>query len=89
MSFFFHFLQSSDVLGQLFETFTDKIDNVIYPERKKCVCLALCALWTCGQPIILEKFSGMLNLCVETLHDVIITEDDAPSDPSLVGTEKK
>ena len=51
--------QSGDIIGQLINAYCDKLDCVIYPARKKLVCLAMNSLLGCSQPAILQKFPGI------------------------------
>lgn len=62
------------LLGNLIEMWVDRMDNITQPERRKLSALALLSLLPSANLIIQDKFCGIINVCVEGLHDVM-TED--------------
>ncbi|XP_048255112.1 importin-11-like [Haliotis rufescens] len=61
---------SQQALGKLLDLWCDKMDWVSQPERKKICALALSSLLTVNLSTVVEKFSSIINMCVEVLHDV-------------------
>ncbi|KAM4808983.1 importin-11 [Rhinophrynus dorsalis] len=62
------------ILGSLIEMWVDRMDNITQPERRKLSALALLSLLPSASNVIQDKFCGIVNICVESLHDVM-TED--------------
>ncbi|XP_066514944.1 importin-11 [Hoplias malabaricus] len=64
------------VLGTLIEMWVDRMDNITQPERRKLSSLALLSLLPSPDSVIQEKFCGIINICVESLHDVMTEESE-------------
>uniref|UniRef100_A0A672GYH7 Importin-11 n=1 Tax=Salarias fasciatus TaxID=181472 RepID=A0A672GYH7_SALFA len=62
------------LLGSIIEMWVDRMDNITQPERRKLSSLALLSLLPSDNSVIQDKFCGIINICVEALHDVM-TED--------------
>uniref|UniRef100_A0A671TEW7 Importin-11 n=1 Tax=Sparus aurata TaxID=8175 RepID=A0A671TEW7_SPAAU len=62
------------LLGNVIEMWVDRMDNITQPERRKLSSLALLSLLPSDNSVIQDKFCGIINICVEALHDVM-TED--------------
>ncbi|XP_075039084.1 importin-11 isoform X2 [Mixophyes fleayi] len=62
------------ILGNVIEMWVDRMDNITQPERRKLSALAVISLLPSINSIIQDKFCGIINICVESLHDVM-TED--------------
>ncbi|XP_062855531.1 importin-11 [Trichomycterus rosablanca] len=65
-------------LGGLIEMWVDRMDNITQPERRKVSALALLSLLPSDNSVLQDKFCGIINICVESLHDVM-TEDPETS----------
>ncbi|OCT57335.1 hypothetical protein XELAEV_18003640mg [Xenopus laevis] len=70
--------EPDQILGNLIEMWVDRMDNITQPERRKLSALALLSLLPSTSSIIQDKFCGIINVCVESLHDVM-TEDPETS----------
>ncbi|XP_075695331.1 importin-11 isoform X1 [Rhinoderma darwinii] len=66
--------EADQILGNMIEMWVDRMDNITQPERRKLSALALISLLPTVNSIIQDKFCGIINICVESLHDVM-TED--------------
>ncbi|XP_061527906.1 importin-11 isoform X2 [Phycodurus eques] len=66
------------LLGSVIEMWVDRMDNITQPERRKLSSLALLSLLPSDNSVIQDKFCGIVNICVESLHDVM-TEDPETS----------
>uniref|UniRef100_W5UCH5 Importin-11 n=1 Tax=Ictalurus punctatus TaxID=7998 RepID=W5UCH5_ICTPU len=66
--------EPEQLLGNLMEMWVDRMDNITQPERRKLSSLALLSLLPSDNTVVQEKFCGIVNICVESLHDVM-TED--------------
>uniref|UniRef100_A0A3Q2ZDI5 Importin-11 n=1 Tax=Hippocampus comes TaxID=109280 RepID=A0A3Q2ZDI5_HIPCM len=66
------------LLGSVIEMWVDRMDNITQPERRKLSSLALLSLLPSDNSVIQDKFCGIINICVECLHDVM-TEDPETS----------
>ncbi|XP_061623800.1 importin-11 [Phyllopteryx taeniolatus] len=66
------------LLGSVIEMWVDRMDNITQPERRKLSSLALLSLLPSDNSVIQDKFCGIINICVESLHDVM-TEDPETS----------
>uniref|UniRef100_A0A665X736 Importin-11 n=1 Tax=Echeneis naucrates TaxID=173247 RepID=A0A665X736_ECHNA len=82
-SFFFSLLtqmasessqEMDQLLGSVIEMWVDRMDNITQPERRKLSSLALLSLLPSDNSVIQDKFCGIINICLEALHDVM-TED--------------
>lgn len=62
------------LLGNIIEMWVDRMDNITQPERRKLSALALLSLLPSDNSVIQDKFCGIINVCVEALHD-LMTED--------------
>ncbi|XP_053557296.1 importin-11 [Bombina bombina] len=67
-------LEADKVLGNLIDMWVDRMDNITQPERRKLSALAMISLLPSVNSVIQDKFCGIINICVESLHDVM-TED--------------
>uniref|UniRef100_A0A3Q3G2L6 Importin-11 n=1 Tax=Kryptolebias marmoratus TaxID=37003 RepID=A0A3Q3G2L6_KRYMA len=65
--------EMDQLLGSVIEMWVDRMDNITQPERRKLSSLALLSLLP-SDNVIQDKFCGIINICVEALHDVM-TED--------------
>uniref|UniRef100_A0A3B3TBZ9 Importin-11 n=1 Tax=Paramormyrops kingsleyae TaxID=1676925 RepID=A0A3B3TBZ9_9TELE len=70
--------EMDQLLGGLIEMWVDRMDNITQPERRKLSSLALLSLLPSDNSVIQDKFCGIINVCVEALHDVM-TEDPETS----------
>ncbi|KAG8456571.1 hypothetical protein GDO86_002378 [Hymenochirus boettgeri] len=70
--------QPDQILGNVIEMWVDRMDNITQPERRKISALALLSLLPTENSVIKDKFCGIINICVESLHDVM-TEDPETS----------
>ncbi|XP_034026426.1 importin-11 [Thalassophryne amazonica] len=66
--------ETDQLLGCVIEMWVDRMDNITQPERRKLSSLALLSLLPSDNSVIQDKFCGIINICVEALHD-ILTED--------------
>uniref|UniRef100_A0A673H6J0 Importin-11 n=1 Tax=Sinocyclocheilus rhinocerous TaxID=307959 RepID=A0A673H6J0_9TELE len=66
--------EADQLLGSMIEMWVDRMDNITQPERRKLSALALTSLLPSDNSVIQDKFCGIINICVEALHDVM-TED--------------
>ncbi|KAM4054020.1 importin-11 [Anomaloglossus baeobatrachus] len=66
--------EGDQILGNVIEMWVDRMDNITQPERRKLSALALASLLPTVNSVIQDKFCGIINICVESLHDVM-TED--------------
>uniref|UniRef100_A0A4W6CE15 Importin-11 n=1 Tax=Lates calcarifer TaxID=8187 RepID=A0A4W6CE15_LATCA len=66
--------EMDQLLGSVIEMWVDRMDNITQPERRKLSSLALLSLLPSDNSVIQDKFCGIINICVEALHDVM-TED--------------
>uniref|UniRef100_A0A3Q0R254 Importin-11 n=1 Tax=Amphilophus citrinellus TaxID=61819 RepID=A0A3Q0R254_AMPCI len=66
--------EMDQLLGNVIEMWVDRMDNITQPERRKLSSLALLSLLPSDNSVIQDKFCGIINICVEALHDVM-TED--------------
>uniref|UniRef100_A0A8C9TWZ9 Importin-11 n=1 Tax=Scleropages formosus TaxID=113540 RepID=A0A8C9TWZ9_SCLFO len=66
--------EMDQLLGSLIEMWVERMDNITQPERRKLSALALLSLLPSDNSVIQDKFCGIINICVEALHDVM-TED--------------
>ncbi|XP_046727082.1 importin-11 isoform X1 [Silurus meridionalis] len=64
------------LLGNLVEMWVDRMDNITQPERRKLSSLALLSLLPSDNIVVQEKFCGIVNICVESLHDVMTEEPE-------------
>ncbi|KAI4884138.1 hypothetical protein NFI96_029098, partial [Prochilodus magdalenae] len=64
------------LLGSLIEMWVDRMDNITQPERRKLSSLALLSLLPSDNSVIQDKFCGIINICVEALHDVMTEDPD-------------
>ncbi|XP_076465605.1 importin-11-like [Babylonia areolata] len=89
-----HLAQSSGqeswaVLGQLLDIWTERIDVITQPERRKICGLALSSLLTLNNNVITERFGCIINTIVQVLHDVCRTDESGPSADCLVISESE
>ncbi|XP_076021290.1 importin-11 isoform X1 [Genypterus blacodes] len=68
--------QVDQLLGNVIEMWVDRMDNITQPERRKLSSLALLSLLPSDNSVIQEKFCGIINICVEALHDVMTEDSD-------------
>ncbi|XP_061134737.1 importin-11 isoform X1 [Syngnathus typhle] len=66
------------LLGSVIEMWVDRMDNITQPERRKLSSMALLSLLPSDNSVIQDKFCGIVNVSVESLHDVM-TEDPETS----------
>ncbi|CAL8330961.1 unnamed protein product, partial [Arctogadus glacialis] len=64
------------LLGNVIEMWVDRMDNITQPERRKLSSLALLSLLPSDNSVIQDKFCGIVNICVEALHDVMTEDSD-------------
>ncbi|XP_067087527.1 importin-11 isoform X1 [Osmerus mordax] len=64
------------LLGAVIEMWVDRMDNITQPERRKLSALALLSLLPSEHSVIQDKFCGIVNICVEALHDVMTEDPD-------------
>ncbi|XP_051785651.1 importin-11 [Erpetoichthys calabaricus] len=65
------------LLGSLIEMWVDRMDNITQPERRKLSALSLLSLLPSNNNVIMDKFCGIINICVEALHDVMTEDPDS------------
>uniref|UniRef100_A0A3B3DXE9 Importin-11 n=1 Tax=Oryzias melastigma TaxID=30732 RepID=A0A3B3DXE9_ORYME len=63
--------EMDQLLGSVIEMWVDRMDNITQPERRKLSALALVSLLPSDNSVIQDKFCGIINICVEALHDVM------------------
>ncbi|XP_068167834.1 importin-11 isoform X1 [Antennarius striatus] len=68
--------EMDQLLGSLIEMWVDRMDNITQPERRKLSSLALLSLLPSDNSVIQDKFCGIINICVEALHDVMTEDPD-------------
>ncbi|XP_040196349.1 importin-11 [Rana temporaria] len=66
--------EANIVLGNAIEMWVDRMDNITQPERRKLSALAVISLLPSVDSVVQDKFCAIINICVESLHDVM-TED--------------
>uniref|UniRef100_A0A8C5N0A2 Importin-11 n=1 Tax=Leptobrachium leishanense TaxID=445787 RepID=A0A8C5N0A2_9ANUR len=66
--------EADTILGNTIEMWVDRMDNITQPERRKLSAMALLSLLPSVNSVIQDKFCGIINVSVESLHDVM-TED--------------
>ncbi|XP_061116113.1 importin-11 [Conger conger] len=69
--------EADQLLGSLIEMWVDRMDNITQPERRKLSSLALLSLLPSDNSVIQDKFCGIINVCVESLHDVMSEDSDS------------
>ncbi|XP_048453625.1 importin-11 [Rhincodon typus] len=68
--------EMDQILGNIIEMWVDRMDNITQPERRKLSALALLSLLPSENSLIQDKFCGIINICVEALHDVLSEDPD-------------
>uniref|UniRef100_UPI00398E986B importin-11 isoform X2 n=1 Tax=Pristiophorus japonicus TaxID=55135 RepID=UPI00398E986B len=68
--------EMDQLLGSIIEMWVDRMDNITQPERRKLSALALLSLLPSENSVIQDKFCGIINICVEALHDVLTEDPD-------------
>ncbi|XP_060679699.1 importin-11 [Hemiscyllium ocellatum] len=68
--------EMDQILGSIIEMWVDRMDNITQPERRKLSALALLSLLPSENSLIQDKFCGIINICVEALHDVLSEDPD-------------
>ncbi|XP_051924446.1 importin-11 [Hippocampus zosterae] len=68
--------EMDQLLGSVIEMWVDRMDNITQTERKKLSSLALLSLLPSDNSVIQDKFCGIINICVECLHDVMTLDYD-------------
>ncbi|KAG7481216.1 hypothetical protein MATL_G00064160 [Megalops atlanticus] len=69
--------ETDQLLGSMIEMWVDRMDNITQPERRKLSSLALLSLLPSDNSVIQDKFCGIINICVEALHDVMTEDPDS------------
>ncbi|KAM6965632.1 importin-11 [Aplochiton taeniatus] len=69
--------EMDQLLGSVIEMWVDRMDNITQPERRKLSSLALLSLLPSDNSVIQDKFCGIVNICVEALHDVMTEDSDS------------
>lgn len=69
--------EMDQLLGNLIEMWVERMDNITQPERRKLSALALLSLLPSENSVIQDKFCGIINICVEALHDVMSEDPDS------------
>ncbi|KAJ8285217.1 hypothetical protein GJAV_G00023640 [Gymnothorax javanicus] len=69
--------EADQLLGGLIEMWVDRMDNITQPERRKLSSLALLSLLPSDNSVIQDKFCGIINICVESLHDVMSEDPES------------
>lgn len=59
------------LFGDLLDSWIDKIDMIVHPERRKLTALALVSLLRFNSNVIFERFGAILNVCVTVMLDVL------------------
>jgi hypothetical protein len=59
------------LLGELLDSWIDKIDMIVHPERRKLTALALLSMLRFNSNVIFERFGAILNVCVTVMLDVL------------------
>ncbi|CAI9731381.1 importin-11 isoform X2 [Octopus vulgaris] len=82
--------ESRTLLGMLLDLWFEKMDSITKPEHRKLSALALSSLLTMNLSPITERFSGILNVCVEVLHDICRADCDTgkQTDCLVIGEEE-
>lgn len=63
--------QPENSLGELLDSWIDKIDMIVHPERRKLTALALISMLRFNSNVIYERFGAIINLCVTVMLDVL------------------
>ncbi|KAH9500905.1 Importin-11, partial [Bulinus truncatus] len=64
------------IFGTLLDTWTDKLDTITQPERRKLSALAMASLLSQNYSIITDHFRAIINCLVEVLHDICRVDED-------------
>jgi len=58
-------------LGDLLDSWIDKIDMIVHLERRKLTALALISMLRFNSSVIYDRFSAIINVCVTVMLDVL------------------
>ncbi|XP_055894030.1 importin-11-like [Biomphalaria glabrata] len=74
----------NSIFGALLGNWTERIDIITQPERRKLSALALASLLSYNNCIIRDHFGVILNSLVQVLHDVCRVDEDGIITDSLM-----
>lgn len=60
-----------DLLSNLLDSWIEKIDMIVHPERRKQTALALTSLLKYNSNVIYQRFGSILNVDVTVLLDIL------------------
>jgi hypothetical protein len=58
-------------MGDLLDSWLDKIDMIVHPERRKLTALALISMLRFNTGVIYERFGAIINVSVTVMLDVL------------------
>lgn len=58
-------------MGDLLDSWLDKIDMIVHPERRKLTALALISMLRFNTGVIYERFAAIINVSVTVMLDVL------------------
>ncbi|XP_075923002.1 importin-11 isoform X2 [Petromyzon marinus] len=68
--------EPDQLLGSLVDMWVDRMDNITQPGRRKLSALALASLLPTDNSIVQDRFCGLVNVCAEALHDIMMEDPD-------------
>ncbi|XP_012942542.1 importin-11 isoform X2 [Aplysia californica] len=75
---------TNSLFGALLDHWTDRLDIITQPERRKLSALSLASLLTQNYSVVTERFGVIINCLVEVLHDVCKVDDEGTMTDGLV-----
>jgi len=72
------------LFGGLLDQWTDRMDIITQPERRKLSALAMASLLPQSNTIVTDRFSVIINCLVEVLHDICKCDEDGTMTDTLV-----
>lgn len=70
-------MKDTDILfGNLLDMWTDRLDIITQPERRKLSALSIASLLSLNHRVVTDRFGVIINCLVEVLHDVCRVDDD-------------
>ena len=62
-------------MSKLFDSWIDKIDMIVHPEKRKLTALALASLLRYKSNVVYERFGAIINVNVTVLLDILKDEN--------------
>ncbi|CAG5125622.1 unnamed protein product, partial [Candidula unifasciata] len=75
---------ADSLFGALLDHWTDRIDIITQPERRKLSALSLASILPQNYSIVTDRFGAIINCLVEVLHDVCRLDDEGSMADGLV-----